>query len=551
MSTCRGPHDRLHVPHRASACFACSGGAKYPVQLGPGPQQRPSNRLRFRAKGNGAAPSGCRATPDPVRGHAQPGRTRFFVWPGSRVWSRCEFARSLPHSRARWEVADLVRCGVSGHCSELAGFEQIADYVRTAEGDQPRERESAMPDTLVLTDFVLIDGTGRAPAVGSSVFVEEGHIVAVGENRRRPLGVRVIEGRGRWLLPGLWDTHIHHVFAGGGFVWAEEFSDQQRKWSWRGCLRSGVTSVVSVGDDKEIMQARSDAPGAFRLSRTVVLVARAQRGCPATPLGAVGASRGTRPRARRTPGVGHGRRQPCDLPWPSRAPRTRASGACRADTHAGPERSDLCRSDEGRRAGHARNCRTGQRRRPPDTRSGPTEGHREHPPDRPRRQAWSTLRSSRPTGAITLCRASAWKHGMKPTRSSARVGVRARTAASAGSSLARTQPVPGQGLAESVPRYRQRVRVKLGFTSSEASRPKRPLQTFVGAGLYPSVAGGSRSLGGIPQSGEGALREARGPCQNPRSLLRRASPKRRDAAACTSSTASKGEAAPRPTFTVR
>jgi hypothetical protein len=186
MSTCRGPHDRLHVPHRASACFACSGGAKYPVQLGPGPQQRPSNRLRFRAKGNGAAPSGCRATPDPVRGHAQPGRTRFFVWPGSRVWSRCEFARSLPHSRARWEVADLVRCGVSGHCSELAGFEQIADYVRTAEGDQPRERESAMPDTLVLTDFVLIDGTGRAPAVGSSVFVEEGHIVAVGENRRRP-----------------------------------------------------------------------------------------------------------------------------------------------------------------------------------------------------------------------------------------------------------------------------------------------------------------------------------------------------------------------------
>jgi imidazolonepropionase-like amidohydrolase len=129
-----------------------------------------------------------------------------------------------------------------------------------------------MPDTLVLTDFVLIDGTGRAPAAGSSVVVEEGHIVAVGENRRRPVGVRVIEGRGRWLLPGLWDTHIHHVFAGGGFVWAEEFSDQQRKWSWRGCLRSGVTSVVSVGDDKEIiLSARArEADGSLLAPRVFV-----------------------------------------------------------------------------------------------------------------------------------------------------------------------------------------------------------------------------------------------------------------------------------------
>ena len=114
--------------------------------------------------------------------------------------------------------------------------------------------------------------SGKSPAAGSSLVVEEGHIVAVGENRRRPVGARVIEGRGRWLLPGLWDTHIHHVFAGGGFVWAEEFSDQQRKWSWRGCLRSGVTSVVSVGDDKEIiLSARArEADGSLLAPRVFV-----------------------------------------------------------------------------------------------------------------------------------------------------------------------------------------------------------------------------------------------------------------------------------------
>jgi imidazolonepropionase-like amidohydrolase len=110
-----------------------------------------------------------------------------------------------------------------------------------------------MPDTLILSDITLIDGTGRGPAPETTVVVEDSHIVAVDQKRRRRAGARVVEGRGRWLLPGLWDTHIHHVFAGGGFVWAEEFSEEQRQLSWRGCLRSGVTSVVSVGDDKEII----------------------------------------------------------------------------------------------------------------------------------------------------------------------------------------------------------------------------------------------------------------------------------------------------------
>ena len=137
------------------------------------------------------------------------------------------------------------------------------------QGSTLATRDSAMPDTLVLRDFVLIDGTGRAPAAGSSVVVEDGHIVAVGDDRRRPVGTRVIDGSRGWLLPGLWDSHIHHVFAGGGFVWAEEFSDQQREWSWRGCLRSGVTSVVSVGDDKEvILSARArEADGSLLAPR--------------------------------------------------------------------------------------------------------------------------------------------------------------------------------------------------------------------------------------------------------------------------------------------
>jgi imidazolonepropionase-like amidohydrolase len=115
-----------------------------------------------------------------------------------------------------------------------------------------------MADVLVLNDFALIDGTGRLPVPGARVVIEDGLITSVDNASRRPAGARVIEGKGRWLLPGLWDAHIHHVFSGGGFVWPEEFSEQQRLWNWRACLRSGVTSVVSVGDDKSIiLSARS------------------------------------------------------------------------------------------------------------------------------------------------------------------------------------------------------------------------------------------------------------------------------------------------------
>jgi len=120
----------------------------------------------------------------------------------------------------------------------------------------------ALAAPLVLEECTVLDGTGAAPRAGVTVTVEDGLIVDVGGDRRRPAGARVVDGRGRWLLPGLWDTHVHHVFPGGGFVLPEEFTDEQRRLTWRGCLRSGVTSVVSVGDDKEIiLSARAAESG--------------------------------------------------------------------------------------------------------------------------------------------------------------------------------------------------------------------------------------------------------------------------------------------------
>jgi N-acyl-D-aspartate/D-glutamate deacylase len=62
-------------------------------------------------------------------------------------------------------------------------------------------------DTLIRNALVF-DGTGSAPAE-QDIAIKGGRIAARGS--QLPIGeaVRVIEGAGQWLLPGLLDIHTH------------------------------------------------------------------------------------------------------------------------------------------------------------------------------------------------------------------------------------------------------------------------------------------------------------------------------------------------------
>ena len=115
-----------------------------------------------------------------------------------------------------------------------------------------------MTEALVLDNFTLVDGRGGAPVPAACVVIQDGVIVAVESASRRLAGAHVLEGRGRWLLPGLWDTHMHHGFSAGGLVSSDELSDQQLLLNWRAYLLSGVTSAVSLGDDpRTVLAARA------------------------------------------------------------------------------------------------------------------------------------------------------------------------------------------------------------------------------------------------------------------------------------------------------
>jgi imidazolonepropionase-like amidohydrolase len=69
-------------------------------------------------------------------------------------------------------------------------------------------------DSLVIQRVTLIDATGQPAQPGMTVVIKQDRIAAIGpwKKVKVPAGSRIIDGRGKFLIPGLWDMHVH-VFA--------------------------------------------------------------------------------------------------------------------------------------------------------------------------------------------------------------------------------------------------------------------------------------------------------------------------------------------------
>src|SRR3712207_2661339 len=65
--------------------------------------------------------------------------------------------------------------------------------------------------TVAIRNVTVIPMTGAAPAARQSVIVRDGRIVAVGPAARVriPAGAAVVDGAGKYLIPGLFEMHAH------------------------------------------------------------------------------------------------------------------------------------------------------------------------------------------------------------------------------------------------------------------------------------------------------------------------------------------------------
>src|SRR5437870_1140892 len=68
---------------------------------------------------------------------------------------------------------------------------------------------SAQSPAFVIRNVTVIDGTGAAAQPGTDVVVTGSRITAVGKNARVPAGAQIVDGTGKFLIPGLWDMHVH------------------------------------------------------------------------------------------------------------------------------------------------------------------------------------------------------------------------------------------------------------------------------------------------------------------------------------------------------
>ncbi len=72
---------------------------------------------------------------------------------------------------------------------------------------------------LVLTHVTIIDMTGRAPKSNMTIVIAGDRIRTLGRTGqvRVPRGAQVINARGKFLIPGLWDMHVHITETAGTF----------------------------------------------------------------------------------------------------------------------------------------------------------------------------------------------------------------------------------------------------------------------------------------------------------------------------------------------
>jgi imidazolonepropionase-like amidohydrolase len=102
---------------------------------------------------------------------------------------------------------------------------------------------------LVLTNAHLIDCILPAAVPGSSVTVEEGRIVEVLDGSHSPTtrGAEVIDLQGSYLIPGLWDVHVHLEWPCLSHPTMAEQAVQYGFNARRGLLDAGVVGIRTAG----------------------------------------------------------------------------------------------------------------------------------------------------------------------------------------------------------------------------------------------------------------------------------------------------------------
>ena len=115
--------------------------------------------------------------------------------------------------------------------------------------------QAAFGEVIVLRGATLIDGTGRPPRQNATLVIDGDRILAVGDaaKLKLPAGARVVEVRGRTIMPGIINAHGHVGLVAGGQSRADAYTRENVQPQLLQYERYGVTSVLTLGLNRDLV----------------------------------------------------------------------------------------------------------------------------------------------------------------------------------------------------------------------------------------------------------------------------------------------------------
>jgi imidazolonepropionase-like amidohydrolase len=111
----------------------------------------------------------------------------------------------------------------------------------------------SLEDTMVITDVNVVDVRTGKVRPDQIVIIERSKITAVGARKetRYPRNAPTVNAKGGYLIPGLWDMHVHLAF-GDWFPDAEQISLPL-------FIANGITGVRDMGSELDVVQTWRNA----------------------------------------------------------------------------------------------------------------------------------------------------------------------------------------------------------------------------------------------------------------------------------------------------
>ncbi|MCW5977571.1 MAG: amidohydrolase family protein [Bryobacteraceae bacterium] len=130
----------------------------------------------------------------------------------------------------------------------------------------------AFAETKVLENFTLIDGTGKPPVAAAALVITDGRIVYAGpmSGMKAPAGAERIDLAGKYVMPGIINLHCHLGNVKGLAQDPKNFTRDNLNAQLQTFTSYGVTSVLSMGSDADLVyqvraEQRSGRPSLTRI----------------------------------------------------------------------------------------------------------------------------------------------------------------------------------------------------------------------------------------------------------------------------------------------